>query len=63
MNQSVLPVFYHGIGKISMIDCRPCQDSRMNTIRMRLPENREYTGFIDESLHVLLQFLVQIPFQ
>ena len=35
----------------------------MNTIRMLLPENREHTGFIDESLHVLLQFLVQIPFQ
>lgn len=46
-----------------MIDCRPCQDSRMNTIRMRLPENRKHTDFIDESLHVLLQFLVQIPFQ
>ena len=63
MNQSVLPVFYHGIGKISMIDRRSCQDSHMNMIRMLRPENREHTGFIDESLHVLLQFVAQILFQ
>ena len=27
----------------------------MNMIRMLRPENREHTGFIGESLHVLLQ--------